>query len=59
MILSVMQVGGHNTVTEQKFVCNGIPFMPDVPTVISHTDDKHYLPGGNSETSNDTVSLFS
>lgn len=59
MILSLKQVGENNTVREQAFECNGVPFMSDVPMAISHTDDMHPLPGGNCATSIDKVSLFS
>lgn len=39
------QVGGRNTVLQQAFVHNGIPFVSDIPTIIFGADVSHPPPG--------------
>lgn len=39
------QVGGQNTVLQQAFVHNGIPFVSDIPTIIFGADVSHPPPG--------------
>uniref|UniRef100_A0A0D9YUZ2 Piwi domain-containing protein n=1 Tax=Oryza glumipatula TaxID=40148 RepID=A0A0D9YUZ2_9ORYZ len=40
-----VKVGGRNTVLQQAFVHNGIPFVSDIPTIIFGADVSHPPPG--------------